>query len=102
LSLVLDWGDSTLGSPVNGIGKVGGVESDSLLGMKTLWGLVSEKLVALLLGPGGEEVVSNGEGSVLGVDLVDLRFLLSEDVHSELELLLGSIGESVFVHVVDE
>jgi len=61
LSLVLDWGDSTLGSPVLGISEVGGVELDWLLGLKSNWGLVTEELAGLILSPGGEEVVSNGE-----------------------------------------
>jgi len=102
LSLVLNWGDGTLGSPVNGISEVGGVESDWLLGLEANWGLVSEEFAGLILGPGGEVVVSNGERGVLGIHFLDLSILLGEDVHSEDELLLGSVGESVHVHVLHE
>jgi len=94
LSLVLDGVNGTLGSPVDGVSKVGVVEhGDVLRGVETGWGLESEELLVLLLSPGGELVVANGEGvSLLGVDLVDLLLLLLEDSHSEVVLLLGSVG----------
>jgi len=95
--LVLDWVDGTLGSPVDGVSKVGGVELNNVLvDLIGGWGLESEELFVLIMGPGGEHVVSNGEGvSLLSVDLSDLLVLLGEDLHSEVVLLLGSIGFSI-------
>jgi len=90
LSLVLDWGDGTLGSPVDGSLEVGGVEEDLVSGVIG-WELVSVKLGLLVFGPGGEEVVSDGEIVLGGVDLLDLLVHLGIEVHSEDELLLGSV-----------
>merc|ERR1719420_2461166 len=94
-------GDGTLGSPVNAVGKVGGVEED-LVSLVVLWKSVSVELGLLLSSPGGEVVVSNGEGVLGGVDLLDLGVHVGEEVHSELELLLGSVGETMGVHVLEE
>merc|ERR1719453_1211371 len=90
LSLVLDWGDGTLGSPVDGVGEVGGVEED-LGSLVVSWESVSVKLGLLLSSPGGEEVVSNGEAVLAGVDFLDLLVHLGEEVESEVELLLGAV-----------
>ena len=96
MSLVLDWVDGTLGSPVDGVGEVGDIEDLNVLGeVSVSWHLESEELLVLVMSPGGELVVSNGEGvSLLGVDLLDLLVLLGEELHSEGVLLLGSIGLS--------
>jgi len=101
LSLVLYWVDGTLGSPVNGSWEVDSGEGLWLLS-DGLLSLVSEEVLVLVMGPGGHVVVSEGEGVVSGVVVVDHVFLLGELVHSELEFLSGSVGEAVIVHVVDE
>jgi len=101
LSLVLNWGDGTLSSPVDGVGEVGGVE-ENLASLVMLWKSVSVELGLLLGGPGGEVVVGEGEAVLFGVDLLDLGINLGVKGHSEVELLLGSVGETVLVHVGDE
>ena len=99
--MILDGVDSTLGDPVDLIGEVGGVED--LDGLLVLWhNLGTEDSLVLEVGEGSELVISNGEGGLGRVDLLDLGGLLGEDVSSELVLLLGSVGESKFGNVVDE
>ena len=99
--MVLDGINGTLGSPVLGVsvglwkGDVVGLVLSSLSG-------VSEELLVLGISPGGHEVVADGEVVLSGVDLLELGVLLGEEAHSELELLLGSVGDSVFRHVLDE
>lgn len=89
LFLVLDWVHGTLGSPVDfnivGFWK----DLDVFLRLDTS---VAEESLVLFLGPGGELVVSNGEGVVgVGVDLSNFSILLGEDVHSEGVLFRGSV-----------
>ena len=99
--MVLDGVNGTLGSPVLG-GSVGLWKVDVVgLVLSSLSG-VSEELLVLGISPGGHEVVADGEVVLSGVDLLDLGVLLGEEAHSELELLLGSVGDSVFRHVLDE
>ena len=101
MSLVLDWVDGSLGSPVDGGGEVGGIED--LDGGGGGLSLVSEESLVFVLGPGGELVVSDGEGVVLvSVDLLVLGVLLVEEGESEGVLLLGSVGDTVFGEVLDE
>jgi hypothetical protein len=101
LSLVLDGVNGTLGSPVlgGGVGWLkGNVVSDSLAGLTG----ITEELLVLGSSPGGHVVVTDGEVLLSGVDLLDLGVLLGEEVHSELEFLLGSVRDSVFRHVLNE
>jgi len=100
--LVLDWVDGTLGDPVDRILKVGGVEDGSLLIREVSWSLVSEESLVLEVGPGGELVVSENERVLGSVDLVDLSILLGKEVHSEVELLLGSVGDTILGNVLHE
>ena len=46
--------------------------------------------------------MADGEVNFSGVDLVDLGILGGVEVHSELELFLGSVRDSVLRHVLDE
>lgn len=99
--MVLDWVDGTLGSPVDGFLEVLLGEDDNVLLL--LNSLESEELLVFSISPGGEHVVSNGEGVVdISVDLSVLGILLSEDVKSELVFLGGSVGVSVGGDVLDE
>jgi len=53
---------------------------------------VSEELAVLFLGPGGEEVMSNGEGvGFVGVDLLVFSILGEEDLLSEGIFFLGTV-----------
>jgi len=102
--LVLDWVDLSLVVPVDLGWEVDlGEDLDVLLEVVGVLSSESEKLSVLFLGPGGELVVSDGEGVVLvGVDLLVLGVLLGEDAESEVELFLSSVGESHLVDVVHE
>ena len=63
----------------------------------------SEEFLELVLGEGGELVVSNGEGvGWVSVDHGILGVLGGEDVKSEFVLLLGSVGESMGSEVLNE
>jgi len=99
LALVLDGGDGTLLGPVDG-GLVGLGESHNIL--LGLLSLESEELLVLGIGPGGELVVSQSERVLLSVGLLDYGVLSGELLHSELELLLGSVRESVLSDVLVE
>ena len=98
--MVLDGVDGTLGSPVD-LSIVGLWEGDVVSDL-TLLSSVTEELLVLEFGPGGHEVVSDGEVGLLSVDLVDLGILLGEEVESEVVLLFGSEVESVSGDVLDE
>ena len=100
--MVLDWVDGSLSSPVDGGWDGDGVEDGWHLD-HVLWDLGTKELFVLLMGPGGEEVVSNGE-SVLGVGVDDgvLGILGVEDGLSEFEFFGGGEVESVFGDVLDE
>jgi len=98
--LVLDSVDGSLGSPVDG-GIVGLGESGDVSDLTLLTSVTHEFLV-LECGPGGHEVVSNGEVGLLSVDLGDLGVLLGEEVESEVVLLFGTEVESVSGDVFNE
>lgn len=115
LSLVLDWGDGTLSSPVDGIWEtlhVSSVSSVSTLVVSSfvvsltimvslvvslvlvLLGVVleSEKFLEFIAGPVGHMV--NTPGGIIGLNLVvviDPLEVLGELLESELVLLLGSV-----------
>ena len=115
LSLVLDWGDGTLSSPVDGIWEtlhVSSVSSVSTLAVSSfvvsltimvspvvslalvLLGVVleSEKFLEFIAGPVGHMV--NTPGGIIGLNLVvviDPLEVLGELLESELVLLLGSV-----------
>jgi hypothetical protein len=112
LSLVLDWGDGTLSSPVDGIWETLHVSSVSTLVVSSfvvsltimvslvvslvlvLLGVVleSEKFLEFIAGPVGHMV--NTPGGIIGLNLVvviDPLEVLGELLESELVLVLGSV-----------
>ena len=100
MSLVLDWGDGTLGSPVDGVGEVGLIEVGNVgllnLSVTVKFFHLSESLV-------GEHVVSNNVGVVgVGVEGLDLVVSGDELLLSEHEFSDGSVGFSVFRDVGHE
>ena len=101
MSLVLNWGDSVLGSPVDG----GGFDLLEDLNVSDLvWvGNVTVKFFHLGVGFVGEEVVSNGVG-VVGVSVEGLDLVVSGDELSlsEHEFSDGSVGFTVFGNVGHE
>jgi len=101
LSLVLNWVDGTLGSPVD-LSGVGFLEGNVVSWELTSLALVTEELLVLEVGPGGHEVVSDGEVGLLSVDLVDLGILLGVEVESEVVLLFGSEVKTVSGDVLNE
>jgi len=114
LSLVLDWGDSTVVSPVNFGWEVLDLElsvseSHSVGWWMSHWwlllvlGSVSEKLMVLLCSPGRELVHTHLEAStiVLVVPLHDHE-IVSEDLESELVLLGRSVRLLVLGHMISE
>jgi len=101
LSLVLNWVNSSLLSPVDCDGLNRLIE---FLGLEFsgVW-KSSHHSLGLILGHGGEHVVSNNEGVFwILVDLVVLSVLLGEDCLSEGVFSLGSIGDAVVGNVVHE
>jgi len=109
--LVLDWVNSSEGSPVlsiwdSDLWKDGWLWDLSLLVViegGVDWSSVSEKLFVLLVGPGGHEVVTNGESVFwVGVDLLEFLGVGDEDGLSEHEFFLGSVGDTVSGDVLEE
>jgi len=94
LSLILDWVDSTSGSPVDaavgGLWKVDWLWLNLIKSFPKLW-LVSKKFLVFSMGPGGHEVVSDGEGGLGGVLFLDESIFLEVLIHSESVLLDGSV-----------
>jgi len=101
LSLVLNWVDSSLLSPVD---LSGGDLVDLLLFESVVLGWKSTGvLLGLVVGHGGEHVVSNGECVLwIGVDLIVSSVSLGEEIHSEGVLFLGSVGDTVVGNVFHE
>jgi hypothetical protein len=99
LSLVLNWVDGTLGSPVNRGSSWHG--EDSVL-WEGLWSLVSKESLLLLRGHVGELVVSVSGTTVHGVELSNFGVGLLELSESEFVFLFGSIGLSVLNNVAHE
>jgi len=93
LGLVLNGVNSTLGSPVDGLGEVAVIEV-SWFGVGVI-DLGTKHLLGLLLSHGGEHVVSESEGVLIVVPEVDLVVLLLEDRESVHVLLLGTVAEAV-------
>jgi len=93
LSLVLDSVDGTLGSPVDLSIKDFGVELLNLSVVHGGW-LSGEDLLVLLMGPGGEFVVTENVRVLLSVDLVNFFVLDGELLKSEFVLLIGSIADT--------
>ena len=103
LSLVLNWVDSSLCSPVDWGWDVDGIEDSWFNFGNVSWGSESEHFLVFSISPGRHEVVSNGEGVLwVGVDLIVLSILGHEDSLSEVIFLGGSIWESVFGNVFHE
>ena len=101
--MVLDWVNSTVVSPVV-FGWDVDVGEDCWLHLGNVgWGSVSEHHLVFIVGHGGHEVVSNGEGVLwVGVDDFVLGILGHEDVLSEVEFFGSSEVESVFSNVLEE
>jgi len=97
--LVLDGVHGTVGSPV---------DSTSIALLENFLVTLSEAIVTketllLTISPSGEEVVANGRGSVRGaVDLNDFLVALFEEIHSEVELLDGTVAEALASDVLHE
>jgi len=101
--LVLDWVNSSEGSPVLGGWDSFGGEDGWFSFLNVLWGSVTEKFFVFIMGPGGHEVVTNGESVVLvGVDFLVFGILGGEDFLSEGVFFSSSVGKSVFGNVVEE
>ena len=99
--MVLNWGDSVLGSPVDGGSEVGLVKEWGLGGSGD--GFVTVKFLHLGEGGIGEEVVSNGVGVVgIGVEGLDLVVSGDELFFSEHEFGNSSVGFTVFGNVGHE
>jgi len=94
LSLVLDWGDGTLGSPVDGGSVDGFVKGNNVL---LFLMFVSVSGFHLGLSEVREFVVSDNVG-VVGVSVESFDFSVSglELLGSEFEFSNGSVGFSVF------
>ena len=102
LTLVLNWGDGTLGDPVDGVGEVGLIKDGDVLSTLELV-LVTEESLVLRWGPVRHVVdTDGGHTSVLGVVVLDLGEGLGELSLSELELGSGSVGFTVLSNVLDE
>jgi hypothetical protein len=103
LSLVLDCVNSSEGSPVLGGWDSFGGEDGWFSYLNVLWGSETEEFFVFFIGPGGHEVVTNGESVVLvGVDFFVFGSLGSENFLSEGVLFSSSVRESVFGNVVEE
>jgi hypothetical protein len=100
--LVLNWGDGTLGNPVDGISKVGGIEILGVVEFGLHGSFVSVHLLLLIIGPVRHEVVTAGLGGLFGVALLNLGVSVFELGSSESVLGGGSIGFSVLGNIVDE
>ena len=111
--MVLNWGDSVLGSPVNGswgildwgchsVGVVVVMMMMVVLG-DVLLSVETEELLVFIISPVSHGVKSHDMSiSVLRVVLLDDRNLFGEEVESELVFLSGSVGFTVFGNEVDE
>jgi hypothetical protein len=97
--LVLDWGDATVASPVDSA-EVGLIEGD-WLSVILNW-LGTHHLLGLSLSHGGEHTVTELVVALVVVLELDLSILLLEDLESEVELLFGSVGETLHFHMVVE
>ena len=100
--MVLDGVDGSEGSPV-----LGGWDSfdwkGGSLGLVLWHSLESEEFFVLVLGPGGHEVVANGEGvGWVSVDLSVFSGLGLEDLLSEHIFFLGTVGDTVGGDVLEE
>ena len=99
--MVLNWGNGTLGSPVDGVSKVGGVEVGVVeLGLEL--SLVSVQSLLLLLGHVSQEVDTASGGGLSGVALLDFGKGLLELSSSESELSGGSVRFAVLSNELDE
>ena len=89
--MILNWGDCTLGSPVDGVWDCGKVEVSNL--SVGLWNsLVTEKLSVFSWGVVSELVGGKGEGVVVSTVVVsDLGHVLLILLESELEFLFGAV-----------
>jgi len=100
LSLVLDWGDSSLGGPVDGVWSGLVLEAPvDVLGAAKVWVAVDStnvELGELVPGEVGVLVVSDLVGEVLGVGLLDVGIVLEPSCEAGLLLSSVVVGLSVF------
>jgi len=99
--LVLDWGDGTLGDPVDGVSEVGGIKLGVVEG-GLVGGLVSVHSLHLFLGIVSHIVDTAGLGGLFGVADINGGESFFELGSSEVVLLSGTIGFSVLGNVLDE
>ena len=99
--MVLDWGDGTLGDPVNLVSKVGGIKN-GVVEFGLHLGLVSVHSLLLIVGIIRHEVDTAGLGGLFGVAFIDLGESIFELGSSEIVFSMGSIGFSVRGNEVDE
>jgi len=101
LTLVLDWVNGSLSSPVNGGREVGSGELGDRVVLNS-W-LSSKMSLELLLSHGRELVVlDNVEVLWLRVDLLELGISLGELVKSESVFSISSIGETILGNVLNK
>lgn len=101
-SLVLNWVDCSLLSPVDGSSVVSSWELGEFAWLVELV-LFSHHSLEFVVGHGGEHVMADGEGVFwVLVDEVILSIVLLENVQSVFVLLLGVEGETVLSNVLNE
>ena len=102
MSLVLNWGNGTLGSPVDRVCVGNFVLSEHSFLSAELWS-VSEDRFVFFLGPVRELVVANIVGVSVGrVMFLNVSCLVKPDSESELVLFLRFVALVVLGNVVDE
>lgn len=102
LSLIFNWVDCSLGSPVNWISEVIGFEVGWLFHGWGWWVFESIQFLGFEFGHGWEHVVTNFEIDLSGVDFIDFSILLFIKLESEFVFFLGSEAESVLLDVLNE
>jgi hypothetical protein len=101
--LVLDSVNGSEGSPVLGLWDSFSGEDGWLSNGGVSWGFESENFFVLIIGPGGHEVGSNGEGVCwVSVDLGVFGGFGVEDFLSEHVFFLGSVGDTVLCDMLEE
>ena len=96
MALILNWGDSSLLSPVDGIWNIFIIHSWVVfLAYYLISALVSEQLSILVFRPVTHSVEILSVGSILGV-VLDMVVVLREDLVSVEEFGLCCVGSSVF------
>ena len=101
--MVLDRGDGTLSSPVDGVGEVGGIEMNWLLGTESIRVSVTEHSLPFSRSVSGEFVETNGVSNIiLGVVLFNKGKSFLKLFSSEFKFLLSSEGLTIFGNPLHE